>query len=290
MKTRRGGAVWIALGAMMTLGCSDDEPGVTGPAVDSIVLLLEADTLSVGATTRLQATARSADGETLPAETVTLTSSDEGVATVSDSGVVTAVGHGRATLTARTGDRSADAAIFVRRAGSLTVTPGDTTLAFLDTLRLTVRVLDLSGASVPRPALRSSSSNPEVFGGNLSDGFQASGVGHAVVTVETEGLTASASISVVQPVGAVTLLPPSLTLPVGGVARLTLVVRDTLGEVIPEPDFVRFDCDNCYSYYEGFSILSFDDSGLVTGLSPGSVNVFAHSRGVFSDSTRVTVR
>lgn len=280
------GAGMIPLGAMVAPGCDGD--GVTAPTVGSIILQLGTDTLSVHGTTPLQVTVLSVDGDTLTDETVTFTSSQEDIVTVSESGLVTAVGHGTAVVTARADERSATVTVFVRRAASLAVAPTDTTLLVEDTLRLTVTVLDAEGEPVPFPVLTSSISNFDVVGGNLSDGFMAGGPGNAVITVETEGLTVQANITVVQPVGAVILLPDSLTLAVGDTTRLTAIVQDTTGAVIADSPVV-FDCDICFGD-QGFNIISLDENGLVTGLSPGSVNVFARSRGVFSDSTHVTVQ
>jgi uncharacterized protein YjdB len=283
------GAGSIALGAMVALGCDDDEVTITGPTVGSIVLQLEADTLSVGGTTQLQATVLSVDGDTLTGETVAFTSSNEDIITVSNIGLVTAVGRGTATVTARADDSSATVTVFVRRAASIAVAPGDTTLLLEDTLRLTVTVLDADGARIFTPLLSFSNSNFAVVIGNLFDGFTAVGRGNAVITVETEGLTAQANITVVQPVGAVILLPDSLTLAVGDSSQLTVIVQDTAGAVIADPRVTRV-VFNCDCPFEFFNIASVDSTGLVIGISPGSVKFFARSRGVFSDTTYVTVQ
>jgi hypothetical protein len=60
-----------------------------------------ADTLgSLGETVQLNATAQDANGDSVSGQTFTWTSSNEGVTTVSSTGLVTAVGNGAATITA----------------------------------------------------------------------------------------------------------------------------------------------------------------------------------------------
>lgn len=119
----------IALGAIFTAGCDGDVSGPPEPArsnVGSIVLELRPDTLSVNETTQLQATVLSVDGDALPNETVRFGSSSNDIATVSGAGLVTAIGPGVATITARAGNETAMVTVYVRDAdGNVPGSPWD---------------------------------------------------------------------------------------------------------------------------------------------------------------------
>ena len=102
------------------------KPDSTQPArVASIVVASAADTLSPGQTARFTATAKDSAGKVIPAVTVAWSTANTTVATVSDSGVVTALAVGTTTVRATAGGKSGTAPLTVRRT---TTTPApDTT-------------------------------------------------------------------------------------------------------------------------------------------------------------------
>lgn len=97
--------------AALTLACgSSSEP----PApVATVALAPVDDTVRVGETTQLTATTRDANGNVLNGRAVTWASSNTAVATVSQSGLVTGVTDGPATITATSENKTATAAIRV---------------------------------------------------------------------------------------------------------------------------------------------------------------------------------
>lgn len=303
MNIRTQIAAVITLCAMMAAGCDDDSTGpTTGPTVGSIVLQLEADTLSVDQTTQLQATVLSVDGDTLTVETIAFLSSDDDIVTVSETGLVTAEGSGTATVTAQVDNRSATVTIYVRRAASISVAPSETTLIVDDTLRLTATVLDADGAPIADAVVRWIEESDVVvtrippFDDGLSVEFIALGAGNEMIAAETEGLTATVDVRVVlSGVGSVTLSPRSLRIAVGETARLTVVVRDLTGAVIADPDVV-FLCGLdelpgfCLVTGTDILIATIDTTGLVTGgPNVGQDFILAWSRGVYSNVTFLTV-
>ncbi|MCH7490236.1 MAG: Ig-like domain-containing protein [Gemmatimonadetes bacterium] len=106
------------LAAVSILGACGD--GGTGPSgtgaaspqvIASVVVTPAAHTLlSLGETVQLTATAREASGNTISGTTFTWSSSDASVATVSSSGLVTAVTYGSANITAAAGGVTSNAA------------------------------------------------------------------------------------------------------------------------------------------------------------------------------------
>jgi len=103
-------------------------PG-TSVAVESVSLDKPSLSLSVGASAQLSATVSPVDATDA---SVTWTSSDAGVATVSESGLVTAKAAGSATVTATTTDGSKTAACAVTVSAAVTRTLGGTLSATLD--------------------------------------------------------------------------------------------------------------------------------------------------------------
>ena len=297
---RRTWSIPIVLGALLA-GCDShptlidpvappgpDAPGTppdpTGPVAGSISLVPDSYSLSVGQTTRLRATVLDADGDRLDGQGVKFRSSDVGIATVSGDGLVVGEGPGMATLTASIQGVSATTVIFVRRAASISVAPSDTTLDLDSTLRLSVTALDADGVPVDAFSQFAISDRTVITSGATPSEFRAVGVGHAVITIVSEGLIARANVSV-RPtyVGSVTLSPNSLTVAVYDVARLTVVVRDTTGAVIPDPQVDLL----VYGLAEG----TVDRTGLVTGLPGrcGDGTVVARYRGVYSNRLAVHI-
>jgi len=83
------------------------------PQVATVTIAPTSATVTVGGTQQLTATTRDASGNVLTGRTVTWTSSNTGVATVSTTGLVTAVAAGSATISATSEGRSGTAAITV---------------------------------------------------------------------------------------------------------------------------------------------------------------------------------
>ena len=113
--TRAGSLV----GGLIIWVCGGEEAAGPGqqqqpppPTVASVVVTPSTATLvSLGETVQLTASAQDASGTAIPGQTFTWSSSDGSVATVSPSGLVTAVAAGSATITAATAGISGAAAI-----------------------------------------------------------------------------------------------------------------------------------------------------------------------------------
>jgi len=105
--------VILATCVTLALACGGDNTGPGNPAVATVELSLSADTLESGATLQLTATVRDAQGDVLTGRPVTWASDDNGVAAVDQSGLVTGVDNGTATVQATVEGVSADAAMTV---------------------------------------------------------------------------------------------------------------------------------------------------------------------------------
>lgn len=97
--------------ATLTVSCgSSSEPP---PPVATVTLTPADDTVRVGETAQLTSTTKDANGNALSGRVVTWVSGNPGVASVSQTGLVTGVSDGTATITATSESKTATAAIRV---------------------------------------------------------------------------------------------------------------------------------------------------------------------------------
>jgi alpha-tubulin suppressor-like RCC1 family protein len=106
--------------ATLLSGCSDDGPAAPPPRVATGTLSLASgrDTLAIGATATLTAAFVNTIGQPVVGRSPQWSSTDAAVATVSTSGVVTAVGFGSATIEAVLDSVKASRRIVVTRTGT----------------------------------------------------------------------------------------------------------------------------------------------------------------------------
>ncbi len=139
----------------LVLACGDDDAG-TGPesggdaVARSLTIAPGTATLTaIADTARLAAEVRDQDGRSLAGATVSWSSLDEAVATVSGAGVVTAVAEGTARIVARSGTPADTALVTVEQVPALiAVSPASRTLTQGDTVRLAAVIVDANGYEV----------------------------------------------------------------------------------------------------------------------------------------------
>jgi len=163
-------------------------------------------TVALGQTVQLTATLRDASGNVLTGRTVTWSSSNLAVATVSASGLVTAGAvASQATITATSEGQSGTATVTVvsnAPVASVTVTPATASVAVGQTVRLTATLRDANGNVLSGRTVLWTSDNAvaaTVDGNGLVSGVSA---GPAVITATSEGKSGSASVTVTAPSGA----------------------------------------------------------------------------------------
>ena len=131
---------------------SPTAPARPDPVATSITISPEAATLgALGETAQLRAQVLDQNGRAIAGATVTWSSSDDSVATVTDGGLVTAVANGSASVMAAAASLTADAAITVaQQVAQVQVSPAvDTLVALEDTLRLSAAAMDPNQHRVP---------------------------------------------------------------------------------------------------------------------------------------------
>lgn len=108
-----------AAALFLAVACGSDPP-----VADSVTVSPDEETVAVGATVQLTAKVADENGDDIADAEVTWSSSDDAVATVSDSGLVTAVASGTATVTATSGSANGPATVTVEQDPPI-VTDGD---------------------------------------------------------------------------------------------------------------------------------------------------------------------
>ena len=148
----RGAAWLLVLLGLTSCGGSESGTGPETPQATSITISPNTVSLSfIGGTANLTATIKDQNGGTF-AGTVTWSSDDPSVSSVSSGGVVTAVSNGTGTVRAVFGSLATTVAVTVRQiAVSLSTVSGDTQSAFAGSALadpVVVRALDQGGSAV----------------------------------------------------------------------------------------------------------------------------------------------
>src|SRR6266480_953937 len=252
-------------------------------AVVSVDLTPPSATVQVGQTVQLTAIPRDANGNTLSDRTVTWTSSNTSVATVSNAGVVSAVTPGSATITATSEGKSGTSSIMVTDIPivSVDVTPPTATVQAGQTVQLTATPRDANGAALSGRAVTWSSNNTSVA--TVSSSGLVSGVtpGSATITATSEGKSGTSAITVTQvPVATVSVSPPTASIQQGQTVQLTATLKDANGNPLSGRT-VTWSSSNT-------SVATVSSSGLVSGVTPGSATITATSEGK-SGTASVTV-
>ena len=189
-----------ALGTVMLifgLACSDPGTVTPDPVPASVTVALAQSTVDQGTHITATAVVRDADGEVMTSE-VEWSSSKPSIATIDQSGKITAVLIGSTVIVAKAGGKSGSAVVFVVPAPvGIQVGISLDTLYRFGTVRAVVMVPDPYGTLDPRFGTQWSSSNPQVA---TVDGFgwvtlRAAGT----TTIRTTYAGSSADLSLTVP-------------------------------------------------------------------------------------------
>lgn len=247
-RARRSLAVAATL-ALVAAGCGGggDGGGTTPtPTVASIAVTPDApDTLfAIGATTALSATAKDASGAAITGQSFTFQSGNTAVATVSNAGLVTAVGGGSTTVTASIGSVVSPAVpVRVRqKVAAIAITPATSSVAVGGTLQLAAAAQDATGHAVAgQPAATWQSSDATRAAVGASTGL-VTGVAEGQATITARiATTADGTVSATRVItvqasapstatvnaasGGFSFSPANVTIAAGGTVTFTLAAE-----------------------------------------------------------------
>ena len=155
---------------------------------------------ALGQTMQLTAEVREQSGRVMGEAVVGWSSGDTLVAAVDSAGLVTAVGGGTTTVTAAAGDVADAVAVTVMQsAGSVVVSPGESTIALGDTLRLDAEAFDENGHPVEGAAFSWSSTDADIARVDEAGLVEAVAEGMARITATTGNASGVAEVAVENP-------------------------------------------------------------------------------------------
>jgi uncharacterized protein YjdB len=175
---------------------------VTAPAaVASVTVTPNQAAVAVGQTVQLTATTKDAAGNVLTGRTVTWTTSNAAIATVSSTGLVTGVAAGGpVTITATSEGQTGTAAITVTATpapvASVTVSPPTATVTVGATVQLTATTTDAAGNVLTGRTVTWTSDNTAVATVDATGLVTGVAAGTATITATSEGQTGTAAITV----------------------------------------------------------------------------------------------
>src|SRR5436305_8106456 len=184
----------VTPGTATITATSEGKSGTSSITVTNVPVATVAGTppsasVPVGQTVQLTATPKDANGAPLSGRTVTWSSANTAVATVSNSGLVSGVTPGSATITATSEGKSGTSSISVTNVpvATVEVTPPSASVQAGQTVQLTATPKDAGGNPLSGRTVTWSSSN--TAGATVGKGRSVDGVppGTATITATSEG-------------------------------------------------------------------------------------------------------
>jgi uncharacterized protein YjdB len=241
--------------------------------VASVEVVPNPSSVLLGQTAQLTAVLRAANGDELSG-LVAWSSSDDAIASVSETGVMTGVAVGEATITATSEGQSGSSALTVSAVAVATVevAPPTAAITVSATVQLTAIAKDAGGAVLAGRPAAWTTSDANVARVNPTGRVTGFGAGSATITATIEGKTGSASITVTQQaVATIEVTPDPATVAVQQTIQLTATLKAGDGTEL-SGRAVTWETSNG-------AVATVSQSGLVTGVTTGTATITARSEG-----------
>ena len=197
--------------------------------------------MPIGVTQQLSASVLDASGNPLSGRAITWSTSDASKASVSPTGLVTALAVGVATITAACEGRQATSGITVSQpsVASVSVSPGNISLAVGSTQQIVATPRDAAGNAINGKTVSWSATDIVALYGTVS-GNTLTVTGRSVATVTVyatvDGISGTALVTIGSTASAavatVSMSVGSLTLDIGQTTTVTATPRDAAGNAI----------------------------------------------------------
>lgn len=268
--------------ALTLVQCSESAP--TTPEVASVEITAASPSVRLGNTLALTVQLRDAAGGIVNTRAIVWSSSAPSVATVSSTGVVSALAPGTARIAASAFGRSGIFSVTVlpREVARVQLLPTAISLRVGTTATVQARAFDADNELLTDRPITWSSSNPAIATVSGSGLVTAVAEGTATISATSEGRSGQAAVSVtLAPVATVSIAPSVDTLPLAGTRTFTATLRDAGGAVLTGRTIVwRSSVD---------TIATVASNGVVTAIAPGVTQLSATSEGRTGSATLVVL-
>src|SRR6185436_16032172 len=272
-----GKVLAIAEGTARIIATAEGKSGSAklqvAPIPVATVLIGGPPELAVGDAAQLNVTLKDAKSGILRGRAVTWISSDSRVATVSPTGLTTAVTPGKATITVECEGQRATHSLNIKPApvGSVTVeSPGSIVAG--ETARLNAVLKDSRGALLTGRQVKWTSATPKVVSVSSDGLVTAVDVGGARITCECEGKSTTVNLTVLpRPVAKLNLSGVPGALKPGETAKLNAAAVDNKGNSLSGREITWSSSDA--------KVLTVAKDGTVTAKGDGTAKILAACEG-----------
>lgn len=216
--------------------CGGDSATKVVP-VESVTVTAPTTNLVPDETVQLQYSAKDASGNSLTDRSVAWSSSSNAIATVSASGLVTAITPGSASITATVDGKSGSVSLMIvpPPVATVTVTAQASEMLVHETQTVSAELKDSRGRLISGRSISWSTSDANIATVSSAGLVSAVGAGAAIITATAEGKTGQVQIGVsVQPVATVTIGGSAAAMLVQDTVALSVVLKDQLGNTLTD--------------------------------------------------------
>jgi uncharacterized protein YjdB len=235
--TRRARALLAVGGTLALLGACSEDPSSPDIRTATVAVTPRTSTVAVGGTVQLSAQPRDIDGQAVTGRTVTWSSVDPAIATVSETGVVTGVRAGSTAITATVDGRSGSAVVEVLAPVATVTIEGITgsTISVGTSAQLRAVARDAAGNALNGRALTWSTSNATVASVSANGLLSALAEGTTTITASVEGRTGTLTLTAAVIPTSIAINATDPVIEPGTTRQLSAVVRDGQGNAISRP-------------------------------------------------------
>jgi uncharacterized protein YjdB len=237
-----------------------------------------------GSSQQFTATTKDSSGNVITGRSITWGSSNNAVATVNSSGLVTLIAAGTVAISATSEGISGGATLTVTASAavvaSVTVTPNPFAGDVGDVEQLVATVKDASLNVLVGKVITWGTSNPAVATVNASGLVTMVGAGSVTITATCEtvpGTSAGTVTALPVPVNTVLISPAGFSIVAGSTQALTITLKDALNNILTGR-VITYSSSNT-------AVATVSSLGVVTGLAAGSATITATSEGKSSSVT-----
>lgn len=194
---------FLVPGSLLLTACSvgngtDKTPTTPAVSVAAVQVSLPTQSLYVGATTQATVVVKDQSGNAMSGQAVSWNTSDAAIATVGQTGLVTGIGAGSATITASVGTHQGSAVVTVTLVpvASVLVTPATNALYVGETQQLTAVARDSAGNILANRTTTWNTSDGTMATVSSSGLVSAIGVGGVTITATIGAKSGEAAASV----------------------------------------------------------------------------------------------